>query len=357
MTTLQDKVRDSPRTDTVESATPLPPDIADPPSRLVEDRPPRRGRADNGPTTHIPTHAAAVNGDPGFESVGHSNFWTNVGILTVGLTSGTISWTAWSHMAEIVGMTGSLNLFGLHVQLAWLLPIAVDVFLVTTTGVWQSRSPRADPDMDWMADEDGNEYPSKFADDWEKVDREQTDPILTFARRCALGAMAASVGANAAYHQLTLTAGVNGVWSWIAMAAAALPPVMLALVAHLRALLTADRRHTDQRRAAHRRAVLRWHAEQMRSVPQDAGPDEDASELDDTDPDCEERTVKADLMRAYFRAHVAHGHIPTGQEMADHAHASGSHARTVRRDLLETLSPDRPMTTRASTPGGPPSAS
>ncbi|WP_163511205.1 hypothetical protein [Fodinicola acaciae] len=265
------------------------------------------------PARHDSHRAAECRSQAGDDTGKIRDRWADAGIVTVGLTAGLMSWAAWSHLAEMVGMRGALPLFSFEVPLAWLLPIAVEVFLVTAIRIWQRQPP----------------HPSKNG---AASTESAPDHVRGFARGYALAAMAASIAANAAYHALTLPAGSAGIldlrW-WIAMITAALPPLMLAGIAHLRGLVTAQQRATD---SADIKAVA--------TDVQRTGTSSDDAAVDPNNPatpDAEEKIIKKDRMSVFFWRTVAHGRVPTGQEMADDADAAGSHARAVRRELLMQL--------------------
>jgi hypothetical protein len=88
-----------------------------------------------------------------------------------------------------------------------LLPVAVDAYAATATGVWLR---------------DGVSTGTR-----------------SWARANALGAIAASVAGNAVYHELTAPGSAR---TWVVVIVAAVPPLMLGAAVHTAVLVTGDRR-------------------------------------------------------------------------------------------------------------------
>lgn len=133
------------------------------------------------------------------------------GLAAVGLAAAVLSFDAWTGLARLVGITGHLG----PVWLDWLLPITVDAYAITATGVWLAG-------------------------------RTISDSTRAYARACAIGAILLSVAGNATYHGLTSVHVGAGTMDWrIVVAVSAIPPLVLGLVGHLVALVGRDRR-TDQ---------------------------------------------------------------------------------------------------------------
>ncbi len=140
--------------------------------------------------------------------------WAYVGILAVAIAAAVLSFDALTGLAGLAGVTGEPGGF----RLAWLLPIAVDAYAVTSTRVWLRSA--------------------------------VTPATVAYARRNAVGAITLSVAGNAAFHGLT-AAGIDrprlvaSAYGWLlVVAVSAVPPVMLGLVAHLHALVSGELRTT-----------------------------------------------------------------------------------------------------------------
>ena len=140
--------------------------------------------------------------------------WAYVGILAVAIAAAVLSFDALTGLAGLAGVTGDPGGF----RLAWLLPIAVDAYAVTSTRVWLRSA--------------------------------VTPATVAYARRNAVGAITLSVAGNAAFHGLT-AAGIDrprlaaSGYGWLlVVAVSAVPPVMLGLVAHLHALVSGEHRTT-----------------------------------------------------------------------------------------------------------------
>jgi hypothetical protein len=122
--------------------------------------------------------------------------WVVVGMLVAASSAAVASFT---------GLRGLALVAGWPTRLAWLLPLTIDAYAMTSARVWLTGTTQA----------------------------------RRFARANAIGAIAASILGNAAYH--LLSAGLLAV-SWpIVVLVGAVPAAVLGLTAHLHALRTLDR--------------------------------------------------------------------------------------------------------------------
>lgn len=125
--------------------------------------------------------------------------WVLVGMAVAAASAATASFTGLRGLALVAGWPD---------RLAWLLPITIDAYAMTATRVWLAGL------------RDGHR-PRRFA------------------QANAIGAIAASIIGNAAYHMVS--AGLLAV-SWpIVVLVGAVPAAVLGLTAHLHALRTLDR--------------------------------------------------------------------------------------------------------------------
>jgi len=140
-------------------------------------------------------------GEPRLAAVGS---WAVLG-AAFGLSAST-----WIALARLAGLTGQSGIGSATVDLAWLMPVAVDGHLVVSLVLW--LAPVA-------------------------------ERVRHFAKVNTYGAAGVGIVAQSAYH-LAMTATGVGVPGWrTAMAAAvgALPPTVAALAVHMRALLRHER--------------------------------------------------------------------------------------------------------------------
>lgn len=128
------------------------------------------------------------------------------GLAVVALAAAVLSFASLRSLAVVCGTP---------VQLAWLVPIAVDAAAVTATWVWLA------PDSPTRA--------------------------RSTARALSLGTLALSITGNAADHVIAAFGIVPPVWAVIAVAA--VPPAVLGAVAHLAALALPRQATPDHRQA------------------------------------------------------------------------------------------------------------
>lgn len=78
---------------------------------------------------------------------------TWLGLAVVGVAAAVWSFAALADLARLSGVTGTVTLFGWTIHLAWLMPLAVDVFAAVSTRVWLQRlaAPEAVKAAQWTA--------------------------------------------------------------------------------------------------------------------------------------------------------------------------------------------------------------
>jgi len=108
-------------------------------------------------------------------------------------------------VASFTGLRGLALITGWPQRLAWLLPLTVDAYAMTSARVWLASTTRA-------------------------------RRARRFARANAVGAIAASIAGNATYHAVTV--GLLTVSPPIVVLVGAVPAAVLGLTAHLHALRT-----------------------------------------------------------------------------------------------------------------------
>jgi hypothetical protein len=144
---------------------------------------------------------ARASGEPRLASVAS---WA---VLTASFGLSASTWVA---LAELAGFTSHATIRDVTVRLAWLMPVAVDGYLVVALVLWMSPVPTV---------------------------------ITSFARKNTYMAAAIGIVAQSSYHSL-LTWSSTGV-GWRAVLAAlvgSLPPAFAGLAVHMRALI---RRESD----------------------------------------------------------------------------------------------------------------
>lgn len=146
------------------------------------------GHADSG---QAPRHLRRT-GEPRLASVAS---WA-VLAASFGLSAAT-----WIALAELAGFTGHLSGF----RLAWLMPVAVDGYVVTALVLWMSPVPAK---------------------------------VAAFAKTNTYAAALIGVAAQSAFHCLTVYAASHELWqASLAAVVGAVPPAGAALTVHMRALI------------------------------------------------------------------------------------------------------------------------
>src|SRR5947208_12971026 len=141
-------------------------------------------------TVTRPAVSASRTGEPRLASVAS---WA---VLTASFG---LSASTWIALARLAGFTNTLSVpgFGVRLAMAWLMPIAVDGYVVVALVLWMAP------------------VPSKVA---------------RFAKRNTYGAAGIGIAAQSAYHLLFTLSTTNQLWRVILAAVVApLPPAVAAL--------------------------------------------------------------------------------------------------------------------------------
>ncbi|MDH6465798.1 hypothetical protein M2302_006000 [Micromonospora sp. A200] len=148
--------------------------------------------------TTNPTSLRPAAGEPRLASIAS---WA-VLAASFGLSAST-----WIALAELAGFTDRITIPGTSVSLAlaWLMPIAVDGYVVVALVLWMAPVPAR---------------------------------VAAFAKKNTYGAAGIGIAAQSAYHLLQTNANTDETWR-VAMAAivGALPPAVAGLAVHMRALI------------------------------------------------------------------------------------------------------------------------
>jgi len=219
-------------------------------------------------------------------------------------------------VASFTGLRGLALMAGWPDRLAWLLPLTIDAYAMTSARVWLA----------------------------------QASPARRFARANAIGAIAASIAGNAAYH--LNRAGLLAV-SWpIVVLVGAVPAAVLGLTAHLHALRSAPAEPAASASASEPVAV-------ERSEPIDAasagalaaGPARAEARPGESAPGSEsgprpEPPAPEDLMAAARRADADYrathdGRPITRDGLRAALHIAGTRATELRRQLIAERATDR----------------
>jgi hypothetical protein len=139
-----------------------------------------------------------VTGEPRLASVAS---W-----LVLGASFG-LSATTWVALARLAGFTATFTVprAGITLAMAWLMPIAVDGYVVVALVLWMSSVPAK---------------------------------VTTFAKRNTYGAAGIGIGAQSAYHLLFTMSVTDEAWRVVLAAiVGALPPAVAGLAVHMRALI------------------------------------------------------------------------------------------------------------------------
>ncbi|WP_225853243.1 hypothetical protein [Micromonospora sp. AMSO1212t] len=126
-----------------------------------------------------------------------------------------LSASTWIALAELAGFTARISIPGTSVSLAlaWLMPIAVDGYVVVALVLWMAPVPAR---------------------------------VAAFAKKNTYGAAGIGIAAQSAYHLLQTNANTDETWR-VAMAAivGALPPAVAGLAVHMRALIRRESGRTS----------------------------------------------------------------------------------------------------------------
>lgn len=120
-----------------------------------------------------------------------------------------LSAATWVALAELAGFTSTATIDGVTVSLSWLMPVAVDGYLVVALVLWMAPVPTR---------------------------------VARFARANTYAAAFVGVTAQSAYHALTTAqAHPDQLWrAGVALVVGALPPGVAALAVHMRALIVRE---------------------------------------------------------------------------------------------------------------------
>jgi hypothetical protein len=124
-----------------------------------------------------------------------------------------LSASTWIAMAVLAGFTdtATLPVFDVTLRVAWLMPVAVDGYVVVALVLWMSPVPAS---------------------------------VAEFAKKNTYGAAGIGIVAQSAYHLLSTLSATDQAWRVVlAATVGALPPAVAALAVHMRALI---RRETDR---------------------------------------------------------------------------------------------------------------
>jgi hypothetical protein len=129
-----------------------------------------------------------------------------------------LSATTWIALAELAGFTATLTVGGVTLRLAWLMPVAVDGYVVVALVLWMSTVPAH---------------------------------IAQFARKNTYGAAGIGILAQSAYHLLHTATTTGEAWRVVLAAiVGALPPAVAALAVHMRALIRRESSNNSSTAAA-----------------------------------------------------------------------------------------------------------
>ncbi|GAA1028045.1 hypothetical protein GCM10009557_11650 [Virgisporangium ochraceum] len=127
--------------------------------------------------------------------------------LVLGASFG-LSAATWVALGRLAGFEGEAEVFGAALALAWLMPVAVDGYVVVALLLWMAPVPPA---------------------------------VARFARANTYAAASIGVVAQSAYHALVVFAATGSAWRCVmAAVVGALPPAVAALAVHMRALLVRE---------------------------------------------------------------------------------------------------------------------
>jgi hypothetical protein len=118
-----------------------------------------------------------------------------------------LSATTWVALAQLAGFTATCTIPGVGIRpaMAWLMPIAVDGYVVVALVLWMSPVPAR---------------------------------VATFARKNTYGAAGIGIAAQSAYHLLNTLSEHQQAWRVVLAAiVGALPPAVAGLAVHMRALI------------------------------------------------------------------------------------------------------------------------
>ncbi len=120
-----------------------------------------------------------------------------------------LSTSTWIALAVLAGFTGEATIGDVTLYQAWLLPLAVDGYVVIALVLWMSSVPAK---------------------------------VAAFAKKNTYGAAGIGIAAQSAYHALTIWTETDVLWRAVfAAVIGALPPTVAGLAVHMRALIRRER--------------------------------------------------------------------------------------------------------------------
>jgi hypothetical protein len=131
-----------------------------------------------------------------------------------------LSASTWIALARLAGFTNTLSVpgFGVTLAMAWLMPVAVDGYVVVALVLWMAPVPAK---------------------------------VAAFARKNTYGAAGIGIAAQSAYHLLFTLSTTNQAWRVVLAAiVGALPPAVAGLAVHMRALIRRESSKTNDTPAA-----------------------------------------------------------------------------------------------------------
>jgi hypothetical protein len=195
------------------------------------------------------------------------DLWVMAGMLIAAASAAVASFT---------GLRGLALITGWPARLAWLLPVTLDAYAMTSARVWLASTTRA-------------------------------RRARRFARANAIGAIAASIAGNATYHSVTV--GLMHITPPIVVLVGAVPAAVLGFTAHLHALRTLVE-------------------------PEDVREDESEDEAGSADERPKARTRSKPKRRPRPRTE---DELRTSAREANEAYRDAHHGRSITRDELRAV--------------------
>lgn len=188
-------------------------------------------------------------------------------------------------VASFAGLRGLALITGWPQRLAWLLPLTLDAYAMTSARVWLASTTRA-------------------------------RRARRFARANAIGAIAASIAGNATYHAVTV--GLLTLSPPIVVLVGAVPAAVLGLTAHLHALRTLDESGDGPKPG--------------REDEDGRGKDDDESGTrDGTESGSKSRARSSTRRRSTYRTE---DDLMAAARQADQAYRAAHNGRPITRDAL-----------------------
>ena len=197
------------------------------------------------------------------------DLWVMAGMLIAAASAAVASFT---------GLRGLALITGWPPRLAWLLPVTLDAYAMTSARVWLAATTRA-------------------------------RRARRFARANAIGAITASIAGNATYHSVTV--GLMHISPPIVVLVGAVPAAVLGFTAHLHALRTLDG-----------------------AEPEDVREDESEHEPTETEDRPRPRTRSKPKRKPKPRSE---DELRTGAREADAAYRAAHNGRQITRDELRAV--------------------